>query len=134
MKRLIYQSLASDDFNSKFVIEMLEKAVLDNKEKSITGILVYDGVQFLQCLEGEHDAIDELLIKIETDSRHHSVNIIGTEEDEKRLFSAWEMGYINYNEKTKEIIRSSTGSEILFPQAPNYEDLKHLLIKLSHFI
>lgn len=134
MKRLIYSSCSSENIDFKIVGEILTHAVKKNKEKSITGMMVYDGKHFLQCIEGDEGLIDDLWKKLTEDTRHHSLYINGTEFDEKRLFPDWNMGYINNGQEIQKIINSITGNKIFLPETLNYMHAKLLLLQLSYIL
>lgn len=134
MKRLIYSSIASDDADFDTVGEILTYAVKRNKEKSITGMMIYDGHSFLQCIEGDDLAIDELWEKLNTDQRHHFLHINGEEHDEKRLFSNWNMGYMNNSHEIQEMILKVTGRESASFETLSYPHAKLLLLQLSFLL
>lgn len=131
MKRLIYSSISSEEVNFDIVGEILTHAVTKNQEDEITGMLVYDGHSFLQCIEGSELAIDALLQKLRTDQRHHSLHISGEEYDEKRLFSNWNMGYMNNSHEIQEMIRKVTGRENASLESLSYSHGKLILLELS---
>ena len=134
MKRLIYSSIASDKVTFSIIGDLLTQAVRKNKENSITGMMVYDGHHFIQCIEGDETVIDDLYQKIKEDSRHHSLHINGEEADENRLFSSWNMGYMNNEKEIKKMIKSVTGHETLTHEILSYPHAKLILLQLSFII
>lgn len=77
----------------------LEEILLDaragNNARDITGILVYvDGV-FLQIIEGDREAVLQLMTSLGKDSRHNSIKIIHEAEIEERTFASWRMAYLD---------------------------------------
>ncbi len=75
--------------------EILEQARRSNAKKNITGALVYvDGV-FLQILEGDREAVRELMEKISRDVRHETVTILKHGEIPAAVFSNWKMAYVS---------------------------------------
>lgn len=134
MKRLIYSSIASEEVNFDIVGEILTHAVKRNKDKHITGMMVYDGHSFLQCIEGDEVVINELWEKLNTDPRHHSLHISGEEYDEKRLFSNWNMGYMNNSHEIQEMIRKVTGRESASFESLSYPHAKLILVQLSFML
>jgi Sensors of blue-light using FAD len=77
----------------------LEAILLDaragNNARDITGILVYvDGV-FLQVIEGDREAVLQLMTSLGKDSRHSSIKIIHEAEIEERTFASWRMAYLD---------------------------------------
>jgi hypothetical protein len=131
LKRLIYSSISSKEVGFDTVGEILTQAVSKNKENEITGMLVYDGHHFLQCIEGDDLAIDALWQKLNIDPRHHSLHINGEEQDEKRLFSSWNMGYMNNSHEIQGMIRKVTGRESASLETLSYPHAKLILLQLS---
>jgi len=134
LKRFIYSSTSSDDVDFKIVSEILTHAVKRNKETGITGMMVYDGHHFLQCIEGDEAAINALWQKLTEDTRHHSLHINGEEFDGKRLFSDWNMGYMNSEKEIKNMVRTVTGSESFTPETLSYPHAKLILLQLSFIL
>lgn len=134
MKRLIYSSIASPEVDFNCVGDILTYAVGKNKEKSVTGMMVYDGEKFLQCIEGDEYEIDELYQKLANDSRHHTLHVIGEELDERRLFSQWNMGYLNNENEIKKMIKTVTGRENFSPETLSYPHAKLILLQLSFLL
>ena len=75
--------------------EILEHARSSNAPKNITGALVYvDGV-FLQVLEGDPKAVQELMARISSDVRHETVTILKQQDLPAAIFNDWKMAYIS---------------------------------------
>lgn len=70
---LIYRSQLNSSCKSLSLISLVEKARSSNSALNVTGILLFNGVDFLQVLEGTEEVIEGLFAKISQDSRHHSV-------------------------------------------------------------
>lgn len=89
----MYISEATDDFKKEMLSDILETARKFNKEKGITGLLLYTNETFIQNLEGSKEDVMNLYLKIKQDKRHCSVFEIYSEELEERNFENWSMGY-----------------------------------------
>ena len=75
--------------------EILEQARRSNGSKGITGALVYvDGV-FLQILEGDPEAVQELMARISGDVRHETVTVLKQGIVPAAIFSDWKMAYVS---------------------------------------
>ncbi len=61
LKTLTYVSRASLDLAERDLIDILETARLRNALEGITGVLIFNGVRFLQIIEGAEAAIDSLV-------------------------------------------------------------------------
>jgi Sensors of blue-light using FAD len=63
LEHLIYASVAAQNFEALQLAELLQKARAANERRGLTGMLLHvdsDG-SFFQVLEGETEAIDQLL-------------------------------------------------------------------------
>jgi len=72
---------------------ILEVARRNNEGRNVTGILLYEGGNFLQVLEGDRAAVDKTFECIASDPRHRRVNKIIDEPIIERTFACWSMGY-----------------------------------------
>lgn len=72
---------------------ILQTARSNNKEQSICGMLCYEAQWFLQTLEGDRDAVNELFLEIAEDPRHEDIVIASYEYIDSCLFGDWQMGY-----------------------------------------
>ena len=91
MHRLIYISTAADWLVSQDLSDILSEAVATNTRRNISGILLYNGLNFLQLLEGERRDVEAVYSKIVTDRRHVSVVTVLSEPAEDRIFGNWAM-------------------------------------------
>ncbi len=66
----------------------------NNRQKDITGCLLYSGKHFAQILEGDPAALEELLARIIKDARHNSVVVAIDHEVGTRKFPDWAMGIL----------------------------------------
>lgn len=120
MKRLIYTSIAGKEISFDAVNDLLTIAIPHNKEKAITGVLVFNGTAFMQCIEGEDVEIDSLFAKISMDNRHCDIHILGSEEIVERMFSNWNMGYLNSSNIIKNL-----SEEILGSYSPIFQNITY---------
>ncbi|MEB6377672.1 diguanylate phosphodiesterase [Leclercia adecarboxylata] len=70
---LIYKSQLNPSCKSLSLTSLVEKARHSNGALDVTGILLFNGVDFLQILEGSEEVIEKLFVKIREDKRHYSV-------------------------------------------------------------
>jgi phosphatidylserine/phosphatidylglycerophosphate/cardiolipin synthase-like enzyme len=66
-------------------------ARVKNLELGVTGVLLFNGRNFVQFLEGPEDAVEALFAKIKQDERHFSVTVIERKTIQARSFSDWAM-------------------------------------------
>ncbi len=96
MFSLVYQSKASGSFDHTQIGKLLEHARLANKQKEITGCLLYYKGEFIQYLEGDQEKINKLFEYIQKDSRHLEIRLIYSGESVSREFGSWEMAYEDF--------------------------------------
>src|ERR1700727_2590246 len=95
LEHLIYASVAAQNFEASQLAELLQKARAANERCDLTGMLLHvdsDG-SFFQAIEGEPEAIDQLLEKLHRDKRHSHLTTIIREPIAKRSFKEWTMGF-----------------------------------------
>ncbi len=73
MHRLVYFSNVSLDLNLFAIEAMVETASERNRPLSISGALHYNGLNFLQILEGPHQTLTPLYLRIRKDPRRSGV-------------------------------------------------------------
>ncbi len=92
--RIIYLSSGLKDLTSSDVKEILVKAKENNRDKNITGVLLYLDKNFIQVLEGEKEDIIKLYQKISLDYRHKNIIKVIEGNIDYRQFDKWDMGFI----------------------------------------
>lgn len=93
MYRLIYVSTASDALAADDIENIIATAQRNNAARDITGILLFNGLNFLQVLEGPRKEIEQLFMHINMDQRHVSVVTVLQEEMKERIFRTWAMAH-----------------------------------------
>ena len=89
---VVYCSRASADVDDAAVARIIETSQRRNRERSITGLLVFGSGIFFQWLEGPRDAVTQLMATLRVDPRHQDVVALSeTEEMRERMFSDWDM-------------------------------------------
>lgn len=91
--KLIYLSSETKSFNEHELLAILEKSIINNKKKGITGVLLYSGGNFIQLLEGSKKEVEALFAKIRADKRHTNIIRLMAEYSDKRDFPDWKMGF-----------------------------------------
>jgi hypothetical protein len=74
------------------VANIVAGSLIRNAKLGITGALISTGSYFAQVLEGEREAVEELMASINADPRHMRVKIIRTVEEARR-FAGWSLAY-----------------------------------------
>ncbi len=93
--RIIYTSVSSTPMQQDNLEDLLEQAQGNNRGKGITGALVYVNGVFLQILEGERDAVQQLMQSISRDFRHERVTVLQAGDVAAAAFSDWDMAYVS---------------------------------------
>ncbi|MEA3641021.1 MAG: BLUF domain-containing protein [Lamprobacter sp.] len=91
--QLCYASTATQDFSRGELLELLTYARKHNAEKSITGLLLFQGGHFLQVLEGEPNVVRELFKQICKDQRHTDIALLFEELVSHSQYPDWSMGF-----------------------------------------
>jgi Sensors of blue-light using FAD len=95
LKTLTYTSRARLDLASSGLADIHEAARHLNALDGITGLLVFDGIRFLQIIEGAEEAIDNLVERLRRDPRHSALEIRDERFVEERSFPDWSMALIS---------------------------------------
>jgi len=82
----------------------------NNRERGITGGLMFNREYFGQVLEGDRASVSDLFCRIAKDPRHRSVVIVEASAVETRRFDRWAMGLAEKSE-TAERLNSKFGLE-----------------------
>ncbi|WP_027857195.1 BLUF domain-containing protein [Marinobacterium jannaschii] len=91
--RLLYFSRATRDMSLSDLKDILGKARANNDSLEVCGMLCYENRYFLQALEGERSALNELYLDIAEDPRHDEITLISYCEVDSPTFERWKMGY-----------------------------------------
>ncbi|MEQ9314505.1 MAG: BLUF domain-containing protein [Henriciella sp.] len=86
MYRLAYVSTAHANVESSDLQDILEAAIRNNSAANVTGVLLYNGVNFLQILEGAEKAVKSIYDRICTDARHNHIVTVLAESTTRRVF------------------------------------------------
>lgn len=70
---------------------ILATSARNNPARGVTGLLIYNGRNFLQLLEGEKDEVDVLMARIAEDPRHNGVSVLHNSDIEDRTCPQWAM-------------------------------------------
>ncbi|BDW80947.1 hypothetical protein MACH24_03850 [Erythrobacter sp. Dej080120_24] len=79
-------SLSRDEVDA-----ILATSARNNPARGVTGLLLYNGRNFLQLLEGDKAELDSLMARISTDPRHSGVSILHSGEVAERTCPKWAM-------------------------------------------
>jgi hypothetical protein len=75
------------------VDRIVATARANNRERGLSGGLIFTENHFAQVLEGESDVLDGMLRELERDPRHKNLTVVERHPIEQRQFSNWAMAY-----------------------------------------
>ena len=117
MYSILYKSIGNPDFDSARIFKMLLKAKKYNREKKISGCIIFFNGTFLQLLEGDEEEVKALFDRIKSDERHHDVEIIIQKTGIGRLWEDWSMAFYDLSGSDKIATQKRTLLEIYFNSA-----------------
>jgi hypothetical protein len=115
--RLIYASESCNPLTPEAVQALVDHASKSNARRQLTGLLVFDHRSFLQCLEGEREAVSAIYSRIAADTRHRRLVLLDLQPVDERLFAAWGMGFAAADAAGREAFLRFGGSDAFDPHA-----------------
>jgi hypothetical protein len=122
LKSLTYTSLARLDLSDSDLSDIHQTARHLNALDGVTGLLMFDGVRFLQIIEGAEEAIDNLVERLRRDQRHSAFEVRDERFVDTRTFPDWSMEFVRVSAGYKEA-RSEIASILPEHTAPAVRDL-----------
>jgi len=111
--RYLYIS-TSPDLSRDEVDHILGSSQRNNAKADITGMLVYNGRNFLQLLEGQSAELDALMRRIGNDQRHTGISMLHRAEIDERSCPNWAMRRIaigkNANSRRESVMQDLPGT------------------------
>jgi EAL domain-containing protein (putative c-di-GMP-specific phosphodiesterase class I) len=104
LRRIIYTSQTTKLFSKRNLLDLLHQSRAYNSVDNITGVLIHRKNIFLQVIEGDPEAIEDLLKRLLLDTRHMKLNIVLDQFTESRIFSNWSMGCADFNKPELSLI------------------------------
>jgi len=102
--QVTYISEATSKLGPGDLFRIIETSTKNNLRDDLTGFLVFLNRQFFQVIEGPQDAIDALLIRLQSDPRHTCIKIIDERSIDARAFPAWRMKRLQNGATTPPIL------------------------------
>ncbi len=98
---LVYVSFAKNKNMAEDELKgILTKARGKNKQKDITGMLLYRNGFFVQALEGDRETVIETFDIIKNDPRHRNILVLYKNKISERSFEDWSMGFNVIDDET----------------------------------
>lgn len=101
--RLIYASRTGGTLTPLDVKDIVQTSQRNNAALGVTGALILSNGIFLQCLEGDHMAVNPLYHRIILDTRHRDPAILAHREVDLRLYGGWQMGLVPNTEANRQL-------------------------------
>ena len=101
LREIVYISTALG-VDSDVVQDILLSCRRNNDERKVTGILLYNGRNFLQLLEGDVEDLSWIMRRIEADPRHTGFSILEDIAIVERACPDWSMRHIKLAESVSD--------------------------------
>lgn len=98
LRQVIYTSFATKEMDSRQLLDLLHEARGFNTVDNITGLLIHSDSHFMQVIEGDHENIEDLLHRLQSDPRHTDFHIVSDKRVHERLFPNWAMGCADFDD------------------------------------
>lgn len=105
--KLIYISSPKVEVTESLISEILSKAIRRNNSLQISGMLTYFHGKFMQLIEGDKEAVDELFNIIRLDPTHDDITILLQKQSDQRCMPTWIMGFTMGDEFSAQIREQS---------------------------
>ena len=128
MRCIVYISAAIGHMKTEDLIDIVESSRRHNSASEITGLLIYTDGNFMQLIEGATESIQETMVRIGKDCRHHHLRVLMDSILPERLFGLWSMAYPNVRELTEKGLSkySFSDPEKAYPQVGRKQALQLL--------
>ncbi len=93
LHHFLYFSRLAPDQSPACVAAILRVSRVFNARHQLTGLLIFDGLNFCEYLEGASEPVMTLLDRIKRDVRHVDLDIRSCAAIPARLFDHWSMAY-----------------------------------------
>ena len=124
MHHIGYTSRAIGDASSVSMEELCQTSAAHNRLVGITGLLVFDGVRYIQVIEGEASAVCPLMARIACDSRHDKIVYMIAGPTPERAFKDWDLACVGFR-------ANLNGSQLLADVAAKVRDVTDIHVKAS---
>lgn len=91
--QLVYRSQATSPPTPEQLQQLVQRARQANTAAHITGLLLYCDGQYIQVLEGPHEAVQRLFVRINHDPRHQQVVVVSQGHLPVPQFAGWRMAF-----------------------------------------
>jgi Sensors of blue-light using FAD len=128
--RLIYASRTNGAITPVDVKDIVRTSRRNNAGLGVTGALMLSNGIFLQCLEGDHLAVNALYHRILLDTRHREPAILQFTDIDQRLYGGWNMGLVPTTEANQAVMLKYSPRAEFDPYAMRPRALEALFAEL----
>lgn len=93
LRAIVYVSTATRLLSLAQLETLLFEARDLNSQNSVTGVLLYSDGDFMQCVEGPQQAVEETYERIRSSRKHSNIIELLDEKIDVRGFPDWQMGF-----------------------------------------
>lgn len=122
--QLTYASRASSTLGPMDVKDILRSSQRNNAMVGVTGALCLSNGIFLQQLEGDRLAVNQLYHRLLKDPRHKAPAVLDFSEITSRRFVSWSMGLIAATEENRNVFLKYSSSNSFDPYAMSPSTLR----------
>ncbi|MDP2152325.1 MAG: BLUF domain-containing protein [Methylotenera sp.] len=113
------------------VARILAKSRINNRKNGLVGVLYFGDGVFFQCLEGDEATINQLMSKLEADSRHKDLKVVSRKYIDQLSFSDWAMKFAPIDAKIARFLKAN-GFERFNPYLFSDETVSNFLNELFY--
>lgn len=93
LRTLVYVSSATRLLSEAELESILNDARRNNRAHGVTGVLLHNDGNLVQCIEGPPEGVRQVFDRIQVSRRHHGIMILLDEPIAARCFDDWDMGF-----------------------------------------
>ncbi len=94
IKTVLYVSKAAGSRSLTHLRLLVPHAREANRRREITGVLLFDGRNYTELLEGPAQAIDAVMARIALDNRHSKMRVLSDERRADRSYVGFPLTYL----------------------------------------
>lgn len=91
VSRLTYISTCTRPLSASELVQLGDSAAAFNAVRNVSGVLLYNSLNFLQTIEGTQADLEAAIARILRDPRHTGIVVLNREHDVERSFPDWSM-------------------------------------------
>lgn len=111
LQSYMYTSKLTDISNVACVTEIIKKSRINNERLNLKGLMLFDGVNFCQYIEGPPENIEHISEKICADSRHTDIVLHYKNETpaDTAPYKNWSIGFVTLDNHINSLFKNVTG-------------------------